>query len=74
MLISFLELSFRLIYLVYLNPEINELSHELYLRNPYDFILEAILTLSPNRQYRNITDPTIPADTEPAMVQSLFIT
>ena len=36
-----------------------------YLRNPNDFILEAMFTASPNRLYLNMTVPTIPADTDP---------
>lgn len=32
-----------------------------YLRSPLDFILDATLMVSPNRQYRGSFDPTIPA-------------
>lgn len=32
-----------------------------YLRSPFDFILDATLMVSPNRQYRGSFDPTIPA-------------
>ena len=37
----------------------------MFLRVPQLIILEAMLTVSPNTQYLNITVPTIPADTGP---------
>ena len=37
----------------------------LYLRAPWVIILDAMLTVSPNTQYLNITVPMIPADTGP---------
>ena len=36
-----------------------------YLRRPLDSIREAVLTVSPNRQYRGILSPTTPAHTDP---------
>lgn len=36
-----------------------------YLRNPVDSILEAVLTVSPKRQYRGIVRPTTPATQGP---------
>jgi hypothetical protein len=35
------------------------------LRNPVDSMREAVLTVSPNRQYRGIAMPTTPATTDP---------
>jgi hypothetical protein len=35
------------------------------LRSPVDSILEAVLTVSPNRQYRGILSPTTPATQGP---------
>lgn len=36
-----------------------------YSRNPVDSIRDAVLTVSPNRQYRGIVRPTTPATTGP---------
>ena len=33
--------------------------------SPFDSILEAVLTVSPNKQYRGIVMPTTPATTGP---------
>lgn len=39
-----------------------------YLRSPVDSILDAVLTVSPNRQYLGMAIPTTPATTEPECI------
>jgi len=39
-----------------------------YLRNPVDCILEAVLTVSPTRQYLGMTAPTTPVTTGPVWI------
>lgn len=41
--------------------KLNKISTTENLRLLYAFILDAVLTVSPNRQYLGIIDPTIPA-------------
>lgn len=41
--------------------------------SPFDSILEAVLTVSPNKQYLGILLPTTPAHTGPRRVNVLFI-
>lgn len=41
------------------------ISRNAYLRSPLDSILEAVFTVSPNKQYRGIVKPTTPAHTGP---------
>lgn len=36
-----------------------------YQPSPFDSILEAVFTVSPNKQYRGIFNPTTPAHTGP---------
>ena len=47
---------------------LNYSSRSSYLRSPVVSILEAVLTVSPNRQYRGIVSPTTPATQEPISV------
>lgn len=42
------------------------------LPTPVDSILEAVFTVSPNRQYLGILDPTIPATTGPVWAPDLI--
>lgn len=44
----------------------------LYLRKPFDSILDAVLTVSPNKQYLGIFNPTTPAHTEPLSRRIIF--
>ena len=44
------------------------------LRNPFDSILEAVLTVSPNKQYLGIFRPTTPATTGPATTRVMYFT
>lgn len=39
-----------------------------HLRNPVDSILDAVLTVSPNKQYRGMASPTTPATTGPVWI------
>ena len=43
------------------------------LRSDVDSILEAVLTVSPNKQYRGIVRPTTPATTGPVSINGRFI-
>ena len=43
------------------------LSRSIYSRKPVDSILEAVLTVSPKRQYRGIFTPTTPAQHGPVV-------
>lgn len=44
-----------------------------YLPSPVDSILEAVLTVSPNRQYRGMVRPTTPATHGPAARVKTFL-
>lgn len=45
---------------------------KLRLPSPVDSILEAVFTVSPNKQYRGILDPTMPATTGPVWAPHLI--
>lgn len=48
-------------FVLVLNKDLSFRSFQPYLRKLMDFILDAVLTVSPNRQYRGRMEPTIPA-------------
>ena len=43
-----------------------------YIPSPVDSILEAMLTVSPNKQYRGIVVPTTPATTGPEKINKVL--
>jgi len=63
----------RTIILVYRSTTEQWHGTRLDLRNPCDSILEATLTVSPNKQYLGILLPTTPATTEPSTEQAITV-
>ncbi|KAH3864772.1 hypothetical protein DPMN_027798 [Dreissena polymorpha] len=45
----------------------------MYSRCPQERMRDAVLTVSPNKQYLSMTDPTTPADTEPVNNDNLVL-
>ena len=52
---------------------LNKSLNIMYIRRPFDSILEAVLTVSPNRQYLGILWPTTPATQGPGIIYLKFI-